>query len=89
MAIRHKTPSSHTPVERTIGTLWTLKRADSTVRCLLLKLPDRLELRVMMDNSRLRTENRASHQEAFELAERWRARMIDRGWVPVRQLASA
>jgi hypothetical protein len=44
-------------------------------------VPDGLELRVLMDNSRLRSERCATHQDSFELAARWRERMMDRGWV--------
>ena len=74
-------PSEVRCVERSIGTLWTLSRGESTSRCLLVALRDGLELRVLMDDARLRAERCASHQDAFELAARWRERMMDRGWV--------
>jgi hypothetical protein len=71
-------------VLRDIGTLWTLKRAESSARCILLAMPDGLELRVMMDGSLLRAERCERHDQAFALAERWRDRMLDRGWVRLR-----
>ena len=71
-------------VQRDIGTLWTLKRGESTARCVLLALADGLELQVLIDGGLLRTEACERHQEAFTLAERWRARMMDRGWKGLR-----
>jgi hypothetical protein len=73
-----RTPS---PVDRSIGTMWTLTRGESTARCVLIKVHDGLELRVLMDESRLRSERCATHSDAFELADRWRDRMMSRGWV--------
>jgi hypothetical protein len=70
---------------RDIGTLWTLKRGESSARCVLLAMPAGLELRVLMDGTILRTERCGRHDEAFELAERWRGRMMDRGWVRLRE----
>jgi len=67
-------------VQHDIGTLWTLKRGESTARCALLALGDGLALRVLMDGTLLRSERCDSHPQAFELAERWRTRMTDRGW---------
>jgi hypothetical protein len=66
---------------RDIGTLWTLERGESSARCGLLALADGLELRVLMDGSLLRAERCRDHEQAFDLAERWRLRMSDRGWV--------
>lgn len=65
---------------RSIGTLWTLTRGESTARCVLLALADGLELRVVLDGAVLRSEACDTHGQAFELAERWRGRMMDRGW---------
>ena len=69
---------------RDIGTLWTLQRGESSARCVLLALSMGLELRVLMDGSILRTEQCERHDEAFALAERWRDRMMDRGWTRLR-----
>lgn len=69
---------------RDIGTLWTLKRGESSARCVLLAMPEGLELRVMMDGSLLRAERCERHDQAFALAERWRDRMLDRGWMRLR-----
>jgi len=38
-----------------------------------------------LDDSRLRSERCGSHQESFELAARWRERMAERGWQPLRR----
>ncbi len=74
---------------RDIGTLWTLRRAESTARCVLLAVADGVELRVLLDGTILRAERSDGHEQAFELAERWRVRMVDRGWVGVRPDASS
>ena len=70
---------------RSIGTLWTVTRGESTARCVLIKTSDGLELRVLLDESRLRTQECDSHRAAFELADCWRERMTARGWVAVRK----
>ena len=69
---------------RDIGTLWTLTRGESSARCVLMALSVGLELRVLMDGSILRTERCGRHDQAFALAERWRDRMMDRGWTRLR-----
>ena len=51
---------------------------------MLLALPVGLEIRVVMDGSVLRTEHCERHDQAFALAERWRDRMLDRGWSRLR-----
>ena len=70
-------------VERSVGTLWTLQRGESAARCALIVADDRLHLRVLMDGDVLRSERCESYQGAFALAERWRTRMMERGWVRV------
>ena len=70
---------------RSIGTLWTVTRGESTARCVLIKMSDGLELRVLLDESRLRAQECDSHRGAFELAECWRERMMARGWVTMRK----
>ena len=69
---------------RDIGTLWTLTRGESSARCVLLALAVGLEVRVLMDGSILRAERCGRHDQAFALAERWRDRMMDRGWTRLR-----
>jgi hypothetical protein len=73
---------------RSIGTLWIVTRGDSTARCVLIKMSDGLELRVLLDESPLRTRECDTHSEAFELAECWRERMMARGWVVMRRAPS-
>jgi hypothetical protein len=60
--------------------LWTLTRGESTARCTLLALAEGLELQVVMDGALLRAERCDRHEQSFALAERWRERMMDRGW---------
>ena len=81
---RATTPEAET-VRRDIGTLWTLSRGESTARCALLALGVGLELRVLLDGDILRAERCGKYEDAFELAERWRVRMTDRGWASVRR----
>lgn len=84
MAEFHAPAPDRDGVRRNIGTLWTLTRAESSARCALVSVATGLELRVMLDGAILRAEACKQYSEAFELAERWRARMMDRGWVPLR-----
>src|SRR6478736_1882175 len=66
--------------ERNVGTLWLLRRGESTARCSLVAAPETLHVRVMLDGSLLRSEECESYQQAFDLAKRWLTRMTDRGW---------
>jgi hypothetical protein len=79
------TAADASDVRRDIGTLWTLSRGESTARCALLALGVGLELRVLLDGDVLRAERCRKYEDAFELADRWRVRMMDRGWVSVRR----
>ena len=83
MPIQRKTTPTRTTADRNIGTLWTLVRGESVARCVLIKVSDGLELRVLLDESRLRGEPCGSYSEAFELGDRWRERMMLRGWKPL------
>lgn len=84
MAQSRSSPVSRDHSLRDIGTLWTLTRGESSARCVLMALPVGLELRVLKDGAILRTERCERHDQACALAERWRDRMMDRGWVRVR-----
>jgi hypothetical protein len=84
MAQFRPSPLSRDQGQRDIGTLWTLTRGESSARCVLMALPVGLELRVLMDGSILRAERCGRHDQAFALAERWRDRMMDRGWTRLR-----
>ncbi len=66
--------------QRVIGTLWTLKRGESRATCTLVAVGDGLELRVLVDSTILRWDRCETHEKAFELAERWQVRLVDRGW---------
>ena len=84
MAQTRSSAPSNNGIQRDIGTLWSLTRGESSARCVLLALPVGLELRVVMDGSILRSEHCDRHDQAFTLAERWRDRMLDRGWSRLR-----
>jgi len=84
MALSRSSVVSRDQGQRDIGTLWTLTRGESSARCVLMALSVGLELRVLMDGSILRAERCARHDHAFALAERWRDRMMDRGWTRLR-----
>jgi hypothetical protein len=66
--------------ERNVGTLWLLRRGESTARCSLVSASEVLYVRVMLDGTLLRSEECDSYQQAFDLAKRWLIRMTDRGW---------
>jgi hypothetical protein len=83
MGVLRTRDESNRPVERSVGTLWTLQRGESAARCVLIRADDRLQLRVLLDGDVLRCERCESHQSAFALGERWRTRMMERGWVRV------
>jgi len=84
MALQESRSAGREP-GRSIGTLWIVTRGESTARCVLVKMSDGLELRVLLDESRLRTQECDSHRAAFELAQCWRERMMARGWVAMRK----
>jgi hypothetical protein len=63
-----------------IGTLWTLQRDESTARCALLAFAEACELHVFVNGEPLLSQRCEVQHEAFELAERWRTRMAERGW---------
>lgn len=85
----HESRSAGREAGRSIGTLWTVTRGEATARCVLIKVSDGLELRVLLDESRLRAQECDTHREAFELAECWRERMMARGWVAMRKSSHA
>jgi hypothetical protein len=64
-----------------IGTLWTLQRHDSTARCVLVAGAEGCELHVFVNGEPLLSQRCDVQHEVFELAERWRSRMAERGWV--------
>jgi hypothetical protein len=63
-----------------VGTLWTMQRRERTARCALMPWPTDWELRVVVDDAILLTERCGTADEAFAVAERWRHRLLDRGW---------
>ena len=63
------------------GTLWTLRRGDSSASCALVAFAGICELHVVLDGAPLLSQ-RCSGAEVFEVADQWRRRMLERGWRP-------
>jgi hypothetical protein len=63
-----------------VGTLWTLRRLEGRARCALLSWPGDWELRVLIEGDTCLTRRCTDVHEAFELAERWRQRLLAKGW---------
>jgi hypothetical protein len=60
-----------------------MRRRERSARCALMSRPGRLELRVVVDGETLLVDRCARAEEAFTLAERWKHRMIEKGWQQV------
>lgn len=55
------------------GTVWTLRRNARIARCTLLSWPTgKLELRILVDDHLLLTDQRACIAAAFSLADEWK-----------------
>jgi hypothetical protein len=63
-----------------VGTLWSMVHRDSSARCALMAWPEHWELRVLVDGEALLSEPCDRPDEAFQLAEQWRQRMLAQGW---------
>ncbi|MBA3884376.1 MAG: hypothetical protein H0X67_01435 [Acidobacteria bacterium] len=75
-----------------VGTLWTMTRHGSRARCALISVGGEWELCVLVDGAALCAERCPTTTEVFNLAERWRTRLNERGWArvtPRRPLDSA
>ena len=66
-----------------VGTLWTMRRLGCVARCALMAWPADWELRVLVDGDILLAERRPRGAEAFALADEWRTRMLDQGWLQI------
>ena len=67
-----------------VGTLWTMRRSERCARCALMTWASDWELRVLVEGDVLLTERCRTAADAFEVAERWRLRMLGRGWNQVK-----
>jgi hypothetical protein len=63
-----------------VGTLWSMVHRDSSARCALMAWPEDWELRVLVDGEALLSERCDRADEAFQLAEQWKQRMLAHGW---------
>lgn len=66
-----------------VGTLWTMRRLDYHARCALIAWPTDWELRIIVEGATLLSERCSRGAEAFRLAEQWRGRMVQQGWLHV------
>jgi hypothetical protein len=66
-----------------VGTLWMMRRRDRTARCALMSWPAGFEVRVLVDGETLLTERCDRAGDAFVVADRWKQRMLARGWYQV------
>jgi hypothetical protein len=66
-----------------VGTLWTMRRLGCMARCALMAWPTDWELRVLVDRDILLSERCPRGAEAFALADEWRYRMLDQGWLQI------
>ena len=74
--------SSH-HMRQNVGTLWTMRRLDSSARCALFARAGGWELSVLVDGVSLLTEQCSRSSDAFNLAEKWKLRMLHQGWVQI------
>jgi hypothetical protein len=66
-----------------VGTLWTMRRLGCVARCALMAWSADWELRVLVDGDILLAERCPRGAEAFALADEWRSRMLDQGWLQI------
>ena len=63
-----------------VGTLWTLLGLEGKARCALFSWSRDWELRVVINGDTFLRRRCISAQETFALAERWKRKLIARGW---------
>ena len=63
-----------------VGTLWMMRRGDHTARCALLEILGEWCVRVVVDSHVILTDRCRRGPQAFEVADRWKARMSEDGW---------
>jgi hypothetical protein len=61
-----------------------MRRSERSARCALMTGAADWELRVLVEGDILLTERCSTAADAFEVAERWRQRMLLRGWHQVK-----
>jgi hypothetical protein len=60
-----------------------MRRLGCMARCALMAWPTDWELRVLVDDEILLSERCPRGAEAFALADEWRCRMLDQGWLQI------
>jgi hypothetical protein len=72
-----------------VGTLWTMGRDGYTAHCALIWLPHTWELRVLIDDDVLLSEQCATQARVLAVADAWRGRLAECGWAPPAATGSA
>ena len=60
-----------------------MRRLGCVARCALMAWPADWELRVLVDGEILLAERCPRGAEAFALADEWRCRMLNQGWLQI------
>ena len=63
-----------------VGTLWTLERDAHVARCALIWLPHAWELRVLIDDDTMLSEQCRTQHGVFAVAGAWQAKLREVGW---------
>ncbi len=77
------TPSASPKGGKDIGTLWTMQRLGCIARCAVVARAGEWDLRVVVDDQILLTERSSRGESAFALADQWKRRLIDQGWIQI------
>lgn len=81
--MRNRRQASEREGVRDVGTLWTMQRNGMTARCALLARRRAWEVRVVVDGGTLVTERCQRPNDAFQLAECWKSRLLEQRWQQV------
>jgi hypothetical protein len=63
-----------------VGTLWMMERGGRRARCAFVKAESGWQVRAIVDNRILLTDDCDRPQDAFALAEQWQREMCEQGW---------
>lgn len=66
-----------------VGTLWIMQRRGHHARCALFVRGTGWELHLIIDGVLTLSERSARGADTFALADRWKRRMLERGWLQV------
>jgi hypothetical protein len=78
----HVDPPTTQP-RRVLGRLWSRRKGDVTLICVIVEAPVGEELRIMQGEELYRTELCACREAVLQRAETMRLQLEARGWLPV------